>query len=30
LTKYRKQGIKCVNIDVEQVNTPTELKESNG
>lgn len=30
LAKYRKQGIKCVNIDVEQVNTPTELKESNG
>jgi ATP-dependent Clp protease ATP-binding subunit ClpX len=30
LTKYRKQGVKCVNIDVEQVNTPTELKESNG
>jgi ATP-dependent Clp protease ATP-binding subunit ClpX len=30
LTKYRKQGIRCVNIDVEQVNTPTELKESNG
>jgi ATP-dependent Clp protease ATP-binding subunit ClpX len=30
LTKYRNQGIKCVNIDVEQVNTPTELRESNG
>jgi ATP-dependent Clp protease ATP-binding subunit ClpX len=30
LAGYRKQGIQVVNIDVDQVNTPKELKESNG
>ena len=30
LSKYRKQGIQVVNIDADQVNTPKELKESNG
>ena len=30
LARYRKQGITVVNIDIDQVNTPTELKESNG
>ena len=30
LSRYRKQGIQVVNIDADQVNTPKELKESNG
>ena len=30
LASYRKQGINRVYIDVDQVNTPTELKEVNG
>ncbi len=30
LARYRKQGIQVVNIDADQVNTPKELKESNG
>ena len=30
LARYRKQGIQVVNIDADQVNTPQELKESNG
>ena len=30
LASYRKQGINHVYIDVDQVNTPTELKEANG
>ena len=30
LASYRKQGINRVYIDVDQVNTPTELKEANG
>ena len=30
LAQYRKQGITSVLIDVDQVNTPTELKEVNG
>ena len=30
LARYRKQGINHVFIDVDQVNTPTELKEVNG
>jgi ATP-dependent Clp protease ATP-binding subunit ClpX len=29
LGRYRKQGIKCVNIDTNLVNTPKELKEVN-
>ncbi len=29
LTRYRNQGIKCVNIDTDLVNTPKELKEVN-
>lgn len=29
LAQYRKQGIKCVDIDEQQVNTPTQLKVSN-
>jgi len=30
LASYRKQGINRVYIDIDQVNTPTELKEANG
>jgi ATP-dependent Clp protease ATP-binding subunit ClpX len=29
LSSYRTQGIKCVNIGVDQVNSPTELKQVN-
>lgn len=30
LAQYRKQGIQCVDIGLDQVNTPAQLKESNG
>jgi ATP-dependent Clp protease ATP-binding subunit ClpX len=30
LAQYRRQGVKCVDIDVDQVNTPAQLRESNG
>jgi ATP-dependent Clp protease ATP-binding subunit ClpX len=30
LNSYRNQGIKCVDIDVDLVNTPKELKQANG
>ena len=30
LSRYRREGVKHVIIDVDQVNTPTELKEVNG
>ena len=30
LAQYRRQGVKCVDIDVDQVNTPVQLKEING
>ena len=30
LAQYRRQGVKCVDIDTDQVNTPAQLRESNG
>jgi ATP-dependent Clp protease ATP-binding subunit ClpX len=30
LAQYRRQGVKCVDIDIDQVNTPAQLRESNG